>query len=227
MGFIMVVVLIDMISVGLIIPVLPALVGTFTGSAADQTFWYGAVTLSFAVATFLSAPILGGLSDLFGRRPILLLGFCGLALNLFALGTSRIVTVINVVSLQGRLLGLLSNDQLPDDPASIGRKAKVSDYMAHEVATVPEHESFGALMEFFMTDTETHHVVVVLRHDQPLGMIYRSGMAALSEPLHAEYFDGRSARDLQKHLHGGVLGHRHEGSARGESRQEANSKSPS
>jgi len=84
MGFIMVVVLIDMISVGLIIPVLPALVGTFTGSAADQTFWYGAVTLSFAVATFLSAPVLGGLSDLFGRRPILLLGFCGLALNFFA-----------------------------------------------------------------------------------------------------------------------------------------------
>ena len=84
MGFIMVAVLIDMISVGLIIPVLPALVGTFTGSAADQTFWYGAVTLSFAVATFISAPILGGLSDLLGRRPILLLGFCGLALNFFA-----------------------------------------------------------------------------------------------------------------------------------------------
>ncbi len=81
MPFILVTVLIDMVSVGLIIPVLPALVGTFTGGQAEQAFWYGAVMLAFGVASFFGAPVLGALSDQHGRRPVLLLGFCGLALS--------------------------------------------------------------------------------------------------------------------------------------------------
>lgn len=84
MRFIMLVVLIDMLAIGLIVPVLPALVGKFTADPADQTYWFGWVTFSYALATFISAPLLGALSDRFGRRPILLLGFCGLALNFFA-----------------------------------------------------------------------------------------------------------------------------------------------
>jgi len=74
MPFIMLTVLIDMMAIGLIIPVLPALVGTFTGSQADQAFWFGATTFAFSIANFFSSPILGGLSDRFGRRPVLLGG---------------------------------------------------------------------------------------------------------------------------------------------------------
>ena len=90
MPFIMLTTLIDMVSIGLIIPVLPALVGSFTGSQADQAFWYGVVTFAFGLANFFASPILGAISDSYGRRPVLLLGFCGLALSflLTALATA-------------------------------------------------------------------------------------------------------------------------------------------
>ena len=84
MGFIMVVVLLDMLSIGLIVPVLPALVGQFTADPTAQTYWYGVVTFSFALASFFGAPLLGALSDRYGRRKVLLIGFCGLAINFFA-----------------------------------------------------------------------------------------------------------------------------------------------
>ena len=79
MPFIMLATLIDMMAIGLIIPVLPALVGSFTASKSDQAFWYGVVTFSFGFANFFASPVLGGLSDRHGRRPVLLIGFCGLA----------------------------------------------------------------------------------------------------------------------------------------------------
>ncbi len=84
LAFIMLTVLIDMVSIGLIIPVLPALVGGFTGSQEDQAWWFGAVVFAFGLANFIGSPILGALSDSYGRRPVLLLGFFGLALNFFA-----------------------------------------------------------------------------------------------------------------------------------------------
>src|SRR3982750_4003645 len=101
MPFIMSTTLIDMISIGLIIPVLPALVGSFTGSQADQAFWYGAVTFAFGIANFFGSPILGALSDRYGRRPVLLLGFCGLALNFFAPALRTALWMLIAVRLVG------------------------------------------------------------------------------------------------------------------------------
>ena len=99
--FILVTVLIDMVSIGLIIPVLPALVGTFTGSQADQAFWFGAVAFAFGIANFIGAPILGALSDRYGRRPVLLVGFCGLALNFFATALAPALWMLIAVRLVG------------------------------------------------------------------------------------------------------------------------------
>lgn len=101
MPFIMITVLIDMLSIGLIIPVLPALVGSFTGSQADQAFWYGAVTFAFGFANFFGSPLLGALSDRYGRRPVLLIGFCGLALNFFATALATALWMLIAVRLVG------------------------------------------------------------------------------------------------------------------------------
>jgi len=84
MPFIMLATLIDMMAIGLIIPVLPALVGSFTSSQADQAHWYVVVAFTFGFANFFGSPILGALSDSFGRRPVLLIGFCGLMFSFFA-----------------------------------------------------------------------------------------------------------------------------------------------
>ena len=99
MPFIMLTVLIDMMSIGLIIPVLPALVGTFTGSRADQTFWYGATTFAFSIANFFTSPVLGGLSDRFGRRPVLLVGFCALAVSFFVTALATALWMLIAVRL--------------------------------------------------------------------------------------------------------------------------------
>ncbi len=99
MRFIMMVVLLDMLAVGIIVPVLPAMVGQFTTSGEDQSHWYGVIAVSYAISQFFAAPLLGALSDRFGRRPLLLLGFCGLALNFFmtALATSIAMLVLSRV----------------------------------------------------------------------------------------------------------------------------------
>ncbi len=97
MPFIMLTVLIDMVSIGLIIPVLPLIVGQFTTSPAEQTFWYGAMTVAFGVANFFGAPVLGRLSDRYGRRPVLLIGFSGLALSFFVTGLATAMWVLLVV----------------------------------------------------------------------------------------------------------------------------------
>ncbi|MBP6903098.1 MAG: MFS transporter [Burkholderiaceae bacterium] len=97
MPFIMITVLIDMISIGLIIPVLPLVVGSFTSSPTEQAWWYGVVTITFGVANFFASPVLGALSDAHGRRPVLLLGFSGLALSFIVTGLATALWMLVAV----------------------------------------------------------------------------------------------------------------------------------
>jgi DHA1 family tetracycline resistance protein-like MFS transporter len=99
MPFIMITVLIDMVSIGLIVPVLPALVGTFTTSQTEQAWWFGAVMFAFSIANFIASPIIGALSDRFGRRPVLLMGFCALSLSFFVTALATALWMLIVVRL--------------------------------------------------------------------------------------------------------------------------------
>lgn len=99
MGFILIAVLIDMISIGLIIPVLPPLVGTFTSSPSEHTLAQLAVAFAFGIANFFGSPILGGLSDRYGRRRVMLIGFSGLALSFFVTAMADALWMLIVVRL--------------------------------------------------------------------------------------------------------------------------------
>ena len=61
MRFIMIAVLIDMISIGIVVPVLPALVGSFATDPRDHALWFGVLAFAYSVANFIGSPILGAL----------------------------------------------------------------------------------------------------------------------------------------------------------------------
>lgn len=71
--FIVFTVAIDAMGLGLIIPVMPDLIRELRGtSIADAAYWGGLLTFTYASMQFLCGPLLGNLSDRFGRRPVLI-----------------------------------------------------------------------------------------------------------------------------------------------------------
>ena len=70
-GFIFFTLVLDVTGLGLIIPVLPKLISQLiNGSVSDAAKWGGYLTAAYAIMQFLFAPVLGGLSDKYGRRPV-------------------------------------------------------------------------------------------------------------------------------------------------------------
>jgi DHA1 family tetracycline resistance protein-like MFS transporter len=71
----------DMMAMGIVMPVLPGLIEGFTGSQGGAGLWTGIVISLWALMQFLCAPVIGGLSDCFGRRPVILISTAGMALD--------------------------------------------------------------------------------------------------------------------------------------------------
>lgn len=99
--FIFVTVLIDMFGIGLIMPVMPSLVEDVTGLQANDAVVLGAwLTASYAGMQFIFAPIVGGLSDRFGRKPVLLAALGGFTVDYMMMGFAPVFWLLLV----GRIL---------------------------------------------------------------------------------------------------------------------------
>ena len=82
LGFIFITLLIDIIGFGIIIPILPELIQNLThGSVSDSSRYGGLLIFAYSVMQFICSPIIGNLSDQYGRRPVLLCSLFGFGID--------------------------------------------------------------------------------------------------------------------------------------------------
>ncbi len=104
LNFILVCVFIDMLGVGLALPVLPILVGEFVEGKDLQAYWYGILATVFGLMQFLCMPILGAMSDKVGRRPVMLYSMAGMFFNFLATAWAPTLFALFI----GRFIGGMS-----------------------------------------------------------------------------------------------------------------------
>jgi DHA1 family tetracycline resistance protein-like MFS transporter len=103
--FIFIVVFIDVLGIGLAMPVLPMLVGDYTPSRDLQAYWYGVLVVVYGLMQFFCAPLLGALSDRFGRRPVILASIFGLGLHYLLLAVAPSLAFMLIARVIGGVTG--------------------------------------------------------------------------------------------------------------------------
>lgn len=115
-AFIFVTVALDMLAVGMIAPVLPGLVNQFLGgNTAQAAQMYGLFGTAWGMMQFFVSPILGSLSDRFGRRPVILLSNLGLGLDYLVMALAPTLSWLFV----GRVISGATSASIPTAMAYI------------------------------------------------------------------------------------------------------------
>jgi DHA1 family tetracycline resistance protein-like MFS transporter len=122
LNFVLVCIFIDMLGIGLIVPVLPILVGEFVSSREQQTLWFGILGATFGLMQFIFMPMLGAISDRVGRRPVLLYSMAGMSINFLATAWAPNLACMFI----GRVVGGMSSASM-----SVA-SAYASDISTHE-----------------------------------------------------------------------------------------------
>ncbi len=116
LGFIFVTVLLDMLSFGVVAPVMPKLISDFLGgNTARASEYLGLFITTWALMQFFFAPVLGLLSDRFGRRPVILLSNFGLALDYLIMARAPNIRWLFL----GRVLAGITSASIPTATAYI------------------------------------------------------------------------------------------------------------
>ncbi len=128
--FIFLTLTIDAIGIGLMIPVLPELIGELTGEGiAGAALWGGVLTTAFAAMQFLFGPTLGNISDRWGRRPVLLISLGVMALVYLVMGVTgsiwlllaaRIIAGITAATQSTAMAYIADISQAEDKAANFG-----------------------------------------------------------------------------------------------------------
>ncbi|MEP6020776.1 MAG: TCR/Tet family MFS transporter [Paracoccaceae bacterium] len=130
--FILVTVMIDAMGIGLIIPVMPDLLQEVQGAGiANAALWGGVLSTTFAVMQFLFAPVLGGLSDRYGRRPVLLISTAIMAIDYLVMAVAGSIWLL----LFGRVVGGIT----------AATQSTASAYMADISAPKDKAKNFGLI----------------------------------------------------------------------------------
>jgi DHA1 family tetracycline resistance protein-like MFS transporter len=131
LNFVLICVFIDMLGIGLIVPVLPPLVGEFVQGREQQAMWFGIMSAVFGLMQFIFMPMLGAISDRIGRRPVLLYSMAGMGLNFLITAWAPNLAFLFL----GRVIGGMSSASMAV------ASAYASDVSSHE----DRSKSFGKI----------------------------------------------------------------------------------